>query len=49
MIGTFDGYLYSMSFMFTLVYVCVDVKLMLSISYSFRKSFAELFHFGEEG
>jgi hypothetical protein len=38
MTGTFDGYVYIMRFVFTLVYVCVDVKLLISISYSFRKS-----------
>jgi hypothetical protein len=48
MTGTFDSYLYIMRFMFTLAYVCVDVKLLISISYSFRKSSTEISHFGEK-
>jgi hypothetical protein len=47
MTGTFNGYLYIMRFIFTLGYVYMDVKLLLSISYSFRKSFVELSCFGE--
>jgi hypothetical protein len=38
MIGTFDDDLYVMRFIFTLMYTCVDVKLLFSISYSFIKS-----------
>jgi hypothetical protein len=45
MTDTFYGYLYIMRFMFTLVYVCVDVKLLISIPYSFRKSSTKVSHF----
>jgi hypothetical protein len=49
MTSTFDGYLYIMRLIFTLVYVCVDVKLLLSISYSFGKPSAKISRFGEKG
>ena len=35
--------------MFTLMYICMDVKLLLSISYSFKKSSTEISRFGDKG
>jgi hypothetical protein len=49
MTGTFDGYLYIMRRIFTLMYVYVDVKLLLFISYSFGKPSAKISRFGEKG
>ena len=45
---TFDDYLYIIRFLFTLVYVMWMLTLLLSISYSFRKSSAEIFLFRRE-